>query len=137
MPNMNQGFYSASPSASSSYGLIERNALSHPSRPMDEPPHDHDISTFRSLYPDGTMIDWQREEAAERERKRLLYAQRGLRGVSAPILDSSRMWLVIVLTGVGIGTAGAWFDVLVRWCVAWCYYHTYVMITDCGRHHWT
>lgn len=67
------------------------------------------------LYPEGSTIDWQREEAAERERKRVQVTQRGLRGMLAPILDSSRMWLVIVLTGVGIGVAGAWLDVLVRW----------------------
>ncbi|THG94987.1 hypothetical protein EW026_g6587 [Hermanssonia centrifuga] len=66
-------------------------------------------------YADGSTIDWQREEAAERERKRTLQAQRGLRGTIAPILDSSRIWIVIVLTGVGIGVAGAWLDVLVKW----------------------
>ena len=27
------------------------------------------------------------------------------------------MWLVIVLTGMGVGVAGAWLDVLVKWCV--------------------
>ena len=31
--------------------------------------------------------------------------------------DSPGMWLVIILTGVGIGVLGAWLDVLVKWCV--------------------
>ncbi|GJE98065.1 Cl-channel protein [Phanerochaete sordida] len=66
-------------------------------------------------YAEGTTIDWHREEAAERERRRTLRAERGLRGVLAPVADSARTWLVIVLTGLGIGVAGAWLDVLVRW----------------------
>jgi len=66
-------------------------------------------------YEEGGTIDWQREEAAERERKRVLATQRGFRGLVALVVDSCSMWLVIILTGVGIGTAGAWLDVLVRW----------------------
>ena len=95
-------------SGSSSFELLDREggAPSVPLQHRNGPP---------LSYQDGSTIDWQREEAAERERKRLLHAQRGLRGLIAPILDSSRMWLVIVLTGVGIGIAGAWLDVLVQW----------------------
>ena len=33
------------------------------------------------------------------------------------VLDSAGMWLVIILTGVGIGVLGAWLDVLVKWYV--------------------
>lgn len=69
----------------------------------------------RPAYQDGSTIDWLWEEGAERERKRVLHSQRGLRGVLAPILDSSRMWLVSIFTGVCIGIAGAWLDVLVKW----------------------
>ena len=78
-------------------------------------------SSYRSLgkqpsYAEGGIIDWWHEEAAERERSRVLKSQHGLPGLLWPILDSSKIWLVIVLTGVGIGVAGAWLDVLVRWC---------------------
>ncbi|KAH9943797.1 chloride channel [Amylocystis lapponica] len=66
-------------------------------------------------YHEGGTIDWWHEEAAERERKRLLRTRHGFQGLLALILDSCSMWLVIVLTGVGIGTAGAWLDVLVKW----------------------
>ena len=40
-----------------------------------------------------------------------------MRGLLALILDSAGMWLVVVLTGLGIGVVGAWLDVLVKWCV--------------------
>ncbi|EKM50668.1 uncharacterized protein PHACADRAFT_264052 [Phanerochaete carnosa HHB-10118-sp] len=94
-------------SASSSFELLGRNELLQASESSGI-----DASV---PYPEGTTIDWHREEAAEREWKRTLHSQRGLRGALAPIADSSKMWLVIVLTGVGIGVAGAWLDVLVRW----------------------
>ncbi|OSD04776.1 hypothetical protein PYCCODRAFT_1450809 [Trametes coccinea BRFM310] len=66
-------------------------------------------------YEDGSTIDWLREEAAERERKRAIGMQRGLRGLLALLQDSVGMWLVIILTGLGIGVVGAWLDVLVKW----------------------
>ncbi|EMD39275.1 hypothetical protein CERSUDRAFT_112928 [Gelatoporia subvermispora B] len=69
----------------------------------------------RPAYPEGSTIDWLREEAAERERQRRLHAQRGLRGLWGVILDSAIMWFVAVATGVGIGLAGAWLDILVKW----------------------
>ena len=60
----------------------------------------------RTSYKDGTTIDWQREEEAERERKHRLRSQHGVRGLLSPAIDASRMWFVIVLTGGGIGLAG-------------------------------
>ncbi|KAH9893401.1 chloride channel [Cubamyces lactineus] len=76
-----------------------------PPRPLEKP----------ITYDEGSTIDWLREEAAERERKREIRSQRGLRGLLALILDSAGMWLVVVLTGLGIGVLGAWLDVLVKW----------------------
>lgn len=99
--------YGSRGSASSSFELLERGGLL---RASDSGGVDVSVP-----YAEGTTIDWHREEAAERERKRVLHSQRGLRGVLAPIVDSSKTWLVIVLTGLGIGVAGAWLDVLVRW----------------------
>ncbi|KAI8996437.1 chloride channel [Trametes punicea] len=66
-------------------------------------------------YEDGSTIDWLREEAAERERKLVIGSQRGLRGLLALMQDSAGMWLVVILTGLGIGVVGAWLDVLVKW----------------------
>jgi chloride channel 3/4/5 len=66
-------------------------------------------------YDDGNSIDWLREESAERERRRGLKYQRGVRGLLLPFMDASRIWFVVVVTGVGIGVTGAWLDVLVRW----------------------
>ncbi|KAI0831818.1 chloride channel [Trametes gibbosa] len=66
-------------------------------------------------YEEGSTIDWLREGAAERERKRVLGSQHGLRGLLALVRDSVGMWLVIVLTGFGTGVVGAWLDVLVKW----------------------
>lgn len=68
-------------------------------------------------YAEGGVIDWQHEEAAERERKRILASHRGFRGLTARLADNGSMWLVTILSGLGIGTIGAWLDVLVRWCV--------------------
>ncbi|KAL1941295.1 hypothetical protein VTO73DRAFT_7507 [Trametes versicolor] len=66
-------------------------------------------------YEEGSTIDWLREEAAERERKRVIGQQRGLRGLLSLVQDSAGIWVVIVLTGMGTGVVGAWLDVLVRW----------------------
>lgn len=69
----------------------------------------------RPKYEDGNSIDWLREESAERERIHSQRSQHGIRGLLLPWMDSVRMWLVVVLTGIGIGLTGAWLDVLVKW----------------------
>ncbi|KAF8661351.1 hypothetical protein AX16_001446 [Volvariella volvacea WC 439] len=68
-----------------------------------------------SRYTDGTSIDWLREESAGRARNVELRQQLGARGLLLPIADSFRMWFVVIGTGIGIGIAGAWLDVLVKW----------------------
>ena len=74
----------------------------------------------QAAYEEGSSIDWVREEAAERERKRVIRSRRGLHGLLGVVLDSAGLWLVIILTGVGVGFLGAWLDVLVKWCVLYC-----------------
>ncbi|KAH8075851.1 chloride channel [Cristinia sonorae] len=69
----------------------------------------------RPAYGEGSSIDWLWEEGSERLQQRNLHLQRGWRGMVAPILNFAKIWTVLVLTGVGIGTIGAWLDVLVRW----------------------
>ncbi|KAF9531719.1 Cl-channel protein [Crepidotus variabilis] len=66
-------------------------------------------------YQDGNTIDWLHEEDLERERHHALQSQAGTRGVLLPALDSAKMWFIVIATGVAIGLAGAWLDVLVKW----------------------
>jgi chloride channel 3/4/5 len=66
-------------------------------------------------YADGDSIDWLHEDAAERARQHALRGHQGLRGLAKRTLDASRMWSVLIATGVGIGVVGAWLDVLVKW----------------------
>ena len=66
-------------------------------------------------YQDGNTIDWIREENLERERNHSLQSQAGVRGILLPALESAKMWLIVIVTGMGIGIAGAWLDVLVKW----------------------
>ncbi|KAF7309581.1 Chloride channel protein [Mycena indigotica] len=68
-----------------------------------------------SRYVDGSTIDFIREEALERERNNVLRAQIGVRGLLLPWFDAARMWLIVILTGIGVGLTGGWLDVLVKW----------------------
>lgn len=70
-------------------------------------------------YKDGGSIDWLHEEAVERERIHSLHAEAGVRGLLLPFMEAARMWFVVIVTGFGIGIAGAWLDVLVKWCASW------------------
>lgn len=66
-------------------------------------------------YEDGSTIDWLHEEAAERQRNQALRSLAGVRGVLLPAMEAAKMWIVVIATGMGIGIAGAWLDVLVKW----------------------
>ncbi|KAF8075038.1 Cl-channel protein [Lyophyllum atratum] len=66
-------------------------------------------------YEDGSSIDWLHEEAVERERTHALRAQAGARGLLFPLIESARLWFVVIMVGLGIGITGAWLDVLVKW----------------------
>ncbi|KJA28132.1 hypothetical protein HYPSUDRAFT_34482 [Hypholoma sublateritium FD-334 SS-4] len=66
-------------------------------------------------YKDGNTIDWLHEEGLERERNHALRSQAGIRGILLPALESARLWFIVIATGIGIGIAGAWLDVLVKW----------------------
>ncbi|KAI0316004.1 chloride channel [Amylostereum chailletii] len=69
----------------------------------------------RQTYREGATIDWWSEDAAERERWKVLLSQHGLKGVVAPMLDASKVWFVVICTGICVGVAGGWLDVLVKW----------------------
>jgi chloride channel 3/4/5 len=67
-------------------------------------------------YKDGNTIDWWHELNNQRARKRQLHSSSDLRGkFLAPLLRASQTWLIVILTGIGIGAVGGWLDVLVRW----------------------
>lgn len=87
---------------------------------LTEDGHLLDTRKLPRHYKDGSSIDWLHEEAIERERTHALKAQAGVRGLLMPLLESSRLWLVVILAGMGIGITGAWLDVLVKWYVATC-----------------
>ncbi|KAG6828920.1 hypothetical protein H0H92_006306 [Tricholoma furcatifolium] len=61
-------------------------------------------------YKDGSSIDWLHEESIERKRIHHLKTQAGVRGILLPLLESSRLWFVVILTGMGIGITGALGD---------------------------
>lgn len=67
-------------------------------------------------YDEGSVIDWLREDASERQRIHTLRLQPGARGILLPLAEASRLWFVVILTGIGIGVTGAWLDILVKWC---------------------
>ncbi|KAJ3762065.1 Cl-channel protein [Lentinula raphanica] len=73
------------------------------------------ISKGFMKYRDGSSIDWLHEEALERERDHLKKSQKNIRSLLSIWADSARVWLVVIATGIGIGVAGAWLDVLVKW----------------------
>lgn len=59
--------------------------------------------------------DWQYEEAAERTRQQSLQSHHGIRLVISSIFEGTRVWLVLGLTGLGVGFIGAYLDILVAW----------------------
>ncbi|KZV63169.1 Cl-channel protein, partial [Peniophora sp. CONT] len=82
---------------------------------LDEWAHTHRRRWRRHNIQDGETIDWWSEDTAERERWKQVMSGRGLRGIFAPFWDVSKVWFVVVLTGIGVGAAGGWLDVLVQW----------------------
>jgi hypothetical protein len=77
----------------------------------------HDTNPKRAgKYDDGSTIDWLREDAAERQRIHALRSHPGARGILLPLADASRLWFVVIMTGIGIGITGALLDILVKWC---------------------
>ncbi|KAI9433558.1 Cl-channel protein [Lactarius indigo] len=70
---------------------------------------------LRPHYRDGDTIDWWHEDASERERWKGMISQRGLRGLVSPLIDATKLWFVMILTGICVGLAGGWLDILVMW----------------------
>lgn len=75
---------------------------------------------LRPHYRDGDTIDWWHEDASERERWKGMISQRGLRGLVSPLIDVTQLWFVMIFTGICVGFAGGWLDILVMWCALFC-----------------
>ncbi|KAF2150046.1 voltage gated chloride channel [Myriangium duriaei CBS 260.36] len=67
-------------------------------------------------YDDLTAIDWIFEYAKERQRQRVLRDNtNGLLGLARQFADSSQIWVILVATGVAVGTIAAGIDVVSDW----------------------
>lgn len=67
-------------------------------------------------YEDLTAIDWIFEYTKERQRLRVLYSSAtGVIGYVQQLLDSSQVWIILVLTGIAVGAIAAGIDVVSDW----------------------
>lgn len=67
-------------------------------------------------YEDMTAIDWIFEYTKERQRLRMLYSSAtGLLGYVRRFLDSSQIWVLLILTGLAAGLFAATIDVVSDW----------------------
>ncbi|KAI0841598.1 chloride channel [Hypoxylon sp. FL0890] len=67
-------------------------------------------------YEDLTAIDWIFEYTKERQRLRVLYSSAtGIIGYIQQLLDSSQVWVILVLTGIAVGALAAGIDVASDW----------------------
>lgn len=67
-------------------------------------------------YEDLTAIDWIFEYTKERQRQRVLQGSAtGLVGYIRQSLDASQVWVILVLTGILVGTLAAGIDISTDW----------------------
>ncbi|KAG5639081.1 hypothetical protein H0H81_007025 [Sphagnurus paluster] len=52
-------------------------------------------------YHDGSSVDWMHEEAVERHRIHAMKLKTGARGILVPLLESTRLWFVVIMAGAG------------------------------------
>lgn len=63
----------------------------------------------------GSSIDWTLEFARARNRAALIDSQPGLRGVVGRLWAATEPWVVVVVTGVVVGTIASCLDILSAW----------------------
>ncbi|KAK4211938.1 chloride channel [Rhypophila decipiens] len=86
--------------------------------PKDPPPLDWYVEGpgRRVGYEDLTAIDWIFEYTKERQRQRVLQgSSTGLVGYIRQSLDATQVWVILVLTGIAVGTLAAGIDVTTDW----------------------
>ncbi|KAF9871663.1 voltage gated chloride channel [Colletotrichum karsti] len=67
-------------------------------------------------YEDLTAIDWIFEYTKERQRLRVLYSgATGLLGYFQQLMDSSQVWVILILTGMAVGAVAAGIDITTDW----------------------
>ncbi|KAI1433384.1 chloride channel [Xylaria sp. CBS 124048] len=67
-------------------------------------------------YEDLTAIDWIFENTKERQRLRVLHANAtGILGYIRQLADSTEVWIILVLTGMAVGSVAAGIDVVSGW----------------------
>ncbi|GJC95281.1 voltage-gated chloride channel [Colletotrichum higginsianum] len=67
-------------------------------------------------YEDLTAIDWIFEYTKERQRLRVLHSSaHGLLGLFKQLLDSSEVWVILILTGMATGAVAAGIDITTDW----------------------
>ena len=67
-------------------------------------------------YEDLTAIDWIFEYTKERQRLRVLAGTtQGILGYLTQFVDASQVWMVLILTGLAVGTIAAGIDVVSNW----------------------
>lgn len=62
--------------------------------------------------------DWFEEESHADSRLHEIRTGHGLKRLLGVALDSAKLWVVVLITGVGIGILGGWLDILVAWYVS-------------------
>ncbi|WKT48916.1 Chloride channel, voltage gated [Fusarium oxysporum f. sp. vasinfectum] len=84
----------------------------------DGVPHDWYVEGpgRRVGYEDLTAIDWIFEYTKERQRLRMLYSSAsGVIGYVRRLIDASQVWIVLLLTGMLVGTVAAVINVTTDW----------------------
>ncbi|KAI6716836.1 voltage gated chloride channel [Diplocarpon mali] len=67
-------------------------------------------------YEDMTAIDWIFEYTKERQRLRILHSHAtGLVGYAKQLLDASQIWIILILTGLAVGSFAAAIDIITDW----------------------
>ncbi|KAF6806836.1 H(+)/Cl(-) exchange transporter 3 [Colletotrichum sojae] len=67
-------------------------------------------------YENLTAIDWIFEYTKERQRLRVLFSgAQGLLGYFQQLLDSSQVWVILILTGMAVGAVAAGIDITTDW----------------------
>lgn len=67
-------------------------------------------------YEDLTAIDWIFEYTKERQRQRVLQGSAtGLLGYIRQSLDATQVWVILILTGILVGTLAAGIDISTDW----------------------
>lgn len=69
----------------------------------------------KRFYDDLTAIDWIFEYTKERLRLKALAGRTGIGGYAATAIDSSQVWVVLILTGVAAGLLAATIDIIANW----------------------